>query len=159
MRRSEIEEQNNYLLKRQRDLRWAADVVTDAFMKFEEVEAVAVIGSVSKPLWKEIPRFREFRQARIEVWHECWGLDLAVWLSARDRLGELRRARDVAMRRAYDARRRVIVDGLRAAGQRRRRGTRLAELHVPVRINGDAALLKGVMKEQAPMGTHFQAPR
>src|SRR5699024_3627698 len=61
------------------------------------------IGSVSKPLWKEIPRFREFRQARIKVWHECWDLDLAVWLSARDRLGELRRARDVAMRRAYEA--------------------------------------------------------
>ena len=71
-------------------------------MRFEEVKAVAVIGSVAKALWKEVPRFSEFRRAGIEVWHECKDLDLAVWISSLHRLGELRRARDSALRRAYE---------------------------------------------------------
>ena len=102
MRRAEIEEQNRFLIERQRQFRLAADVVTDAFMTFAEVEAVAVIGSVAKALWKEVPRFYEFRRAGIEVWHECKDLDLAVWLSSQHRLGELRRTRDLALRRAYE---------------------------------------------------------
>ena len=103
MRRGKIDEQNRYLLRQQHDFRRAADIVTDALMAFEEVEAVAVIGSVAKPLRKEIPRFSEFRRAGIEVWHECKDLDLAVWISSQHRLGELRRARDAALRQAYDA--------------------------------------------------------
>ncbi len=101
MRRPAIREQNGYMLRRQHQLRMAADVVTGAFMKFDEVEAVAVIGSVARPLWKEVPRFREFRRAGIEVWHECKDLDLAVWLSPFHRLNRLRRARDLALRDAY----------------------------------------------------------
>ena len=93
MRKAKIEEQNHYLLHQQHDFRRAADIVTDALMGFEEVEAVAVIGSVAKSLWKEIPRFREFRRERIEVWHECKDLDLAVWISSQLRLEALRRAR------------------------------------------------------------------
>ena len=103
MKRAAIEEQNRFLLRQQHDFRRAADIVTDALMAFEEVEAVAVIGSVAKPLWKEVPRFREFRRAGIEVWHECKDLDLAVWVSSQHRLGELRRARDVALRRAFES--------------------------------------------------------
>ena len=102
MKRSEIEEQNRSLLQQQHDFRQAADVVTDALSAFEEVEAVAVIGSVAKPLWKEVPRFREFRRADIEVWHECKDLDLALWISSQHRLGTLRRTRDVALQRAYE---------------------------------------------------------
>lgn len=103
MKRAEIEEQNRYLLRLQHDFRRAADIVTDALMTFEEVEAIAVIGSVAKPLWKEIPRFREFRRAGIEVWHECKDLDLAVWISSQLRLGALRRARDFALREGYES--------------------------------------------------------
>jgi len=103
IRRSAIEEQNNLMLRRQHEFRMAADVVTDAFTGFEDVEAVAVIGSVAKPLRKEVPRFREFRREGVEVWHECKDLDLAVWLSALDRLNELRRTRDLALRDAYAA--------------------------------------------------------
>jgi hypothetical protein len=103
MRRAKIEEQDRYLLRQQHDFRRAADIVTDALMRFDEVEAVAVIGSVAKALWKEVPRFYEFRRARIEVWHECKDLDLAVWISSLRRLGELRRAGDLALRRAYEA--------------------------------------------------------
>lgn len=102
MKRAAIEAQNRYLLQAQQDFRRAADIVTDALMTFEEVEAVAVIGSVAKPLWKEVPRFREFRYAGIEVWHECKDLDLAVWISSQHRLGALRRARDMALRKAYE---------------------------------------------------------
>jgi hypothetical protein len=45
----------------------AADIVTEAWTAFAEVRAVAVIGSVAAALWKEVPRFREFRRERVEV--------------------------------------------------------------------------------------------
>lgn len=101
MRRSAIESQNNAMLRQQHNFRVAANVVTDALIPFEEIEAVAVIGSVAKPLWKEVPRFSDFRRAGIAIWHECKDLDLAVWLSAQRRLEDLRRARDHALRAAY----------------------------------------------------------
>lgn len=85
------------------ELRIAADVVTKAWPAFPEVQAIAVIGSVAKQLWKEVPRFREFREQRIEIWHECRDLDLALWIDSQRRLGELRRARDRALREAYEA--------------------------------------------------------
>jgi hypothetical protein len=103
VRNSVIAEQNRYLLQRQREFRMAADVVTDAWMQFEEVRAVAVIGSVAGPLWKEIPRFSEFRREGIEVWHECHDLDLALWLESQHRLGELRRATGHALRKAFES--------------------------------------------------------
>jgi hypothetical protein len=104
MRRTEIEEENRFLLDRQRQFRIAADVVTDAWMPFPDVRAVAVLGSVAKPLWKEIPRFKEFRRERIPVWHECADLDLALWVDSQERLGELRRAASQALKSAYEAR-------------------------------------------------------
>ncbi|SFI13790.1 hypothetical protein SAMN05216304_1011048 [Bosea sp. OK403] len=103
MRRAEIEKQNRYLLERQRQFRLAADIVADAWMAFPEVWAIAVIGSVAKPLWKEVPRFREFRREGVEVWHECGDLDLAVWIESQRRLGELRQAGVRALRQAYEA--------------------------------------------------------
>jgi hypothetical protein len=103
LRQAEIEEQNRLLLRLQHEFRRAADIVTDALMIFEEVDAVAVIGSVAKPLWKEVPRFREFRRAGIEIWHECKDVDLAVWISSQHRLDVLRRARDLALRDAYES--------------------------------------------------------
>ena len=72
-------------------------------MRFPEVEAVAVIGSVAKALWKEVPRFREFHRAGIEIWHECADLDLALWVSSQERLGVLRRAAAQALRAAYES--------------------------------------------------------
>tara|TARA_R110002074_G_scaffold52600_1_gene132606 strand:+ start:819 stop:1412 length:594 start_codon:yes stop_codon:yes gene_type:complete len=111
MRRAKIELENRHLLDRQREFRMAADVVTAAWMAFPEVAAVAVIGSVARPLWKEVPRFREFRRQGIELWHECGDLDLAVWIDSQDRLGELRRARDLALRQAHEAGTGVSVAG------------------------------------------------
>lgn len=103
MRRAEIEQQNRAMLQQQRQFRMAADVVTDAFAAFAEVQAVAVIGSVAKALWKEVPRFYEFRRERIEVWHECHDLDLAVWLDSQDRLEEMRRTLALALSAAFKA--------------------------------------------------------
>jgi molybdopterin-dependent oxidoreductase alpha subunit len=40
-----------------------------------------------------------------------------------------------------------LTGPVRAVGMLAGRGTRLADLHVPVRVNGDVAFLKGVMKE------------
>lgn len=111
MRRAKIEEENRYLLERQRQFRMAADLVTSAFAAFSEVQVIAVIGSVARPLWKEVPRFREFRRERIELWHECGDLDLAVWIGSQDRLGMLQRARDRALREAYEAGAGVSVVG------------------------------------------------
>src|SRR5882757_5351185 len=102
MRRAAIEDQDRYMLERQRQFRAAADVVTTSWTRFQEVAAVAVLGSVAKPLWKEVPRFSEFRRARIEVWHECSDLDLALWLDSQERLGELRRAAALALRQAFE---------------------------------------------------------
>ncbi len=103
MRRAEIESQNRHLLDRQRQFRLAADIVTDVWMSFPEVCAVAVVGSVAKPLWKEVPRFREFRRAGVELWHECGDLDLAVWVDSQSRLGQLRQAGTRALRQAFEA--------------------------------------------------------
>jgi hypothetical protein len=103
MRRAQIDEQNRRQLKRQRDYRAAADVIVAAWMKFPEIEAIAVMGSVARPLWKEVPRFRESRRAGIEVWHECADLDLAVWISSQHRLGDVRGACARALRRAFEA--------------------------------------------------------
>lgn len=98
MRRSDIERENQSLLERQRNFRAAADRVTEAWMQFPDVRAIAVIGSVAKPLWKEVPRFREYRGKGIALWHECGDLDLAVWLDTLENLDALRRARDLALR-------------------------------------------------------------
>jgi len=65
LKRTEIEEQNRHLLRLQHDFRRAADIVTDALVTFEEVEAISVIGSVAKPLWKEVPRFSAYWRVEI----------------------------------------------------------------------------------------------
>jgi hypothetical protein len=103
VKRAEIEAENRQMLSRQRQFRIAADVVTNAWMRFTEIAAVAVIGSVAKPLWKEVPRFREFRRERIEIWHECGDLDLALWLDSQKQLGALRQAAAHALHEAFES--------------------------------------------------------
>ena len=97
---SAVKRENRRRLRRQQTFRKAADVVTDALVDFEEVEAVAVVGSAARALWKERPRSWKARKAGISLWHECRDLDLAVWLSSLERLKGLRRARDIALRDA-----------------------------------------------------------
>ena len=74
----ETEEQNAMMLRRQRNLRAAAECVARELALFPEVARVALFGSVTQPLKKEIPRFSQFRRHRVPVWHECNDVDLAV---------------------------------------------------------------------------------
>jgi hypothetical protein len=99
--RREITEQDCQMLDRQAQFRLAADAVTAALAGVPEVEAVALIGSVARPLWREIPRFQPFRDWDVPVWHECKDVDLAVWLDRLDRLQALTRARGVALHELF----------------------------------------------------------
>ena len=90
-RRKTSSEEDDLMRRRQQELRLTADYVAQAFQKHPEVLKVALIGSVARPLKKEVPRFRKFRRAGIAILHECKDLDLAVWLDSLDGLNELRR--------------------------------------------------------------------
>jgi hypothetical protein len=105
-----IAEQNRFMALRQRQFRVAADALTTAFAARTEVERVALIGSVARPLEKEVPRFREFRRAGIAVWHECSDLDLAVWLDRLDLLDHLRRVRARTLRQLHEDQRVGVAD-------------------------------------------------
>lgn len=93
-----IDDDNLRMVVRQQKFRRAADVVTVSWSQFAEVVAIALIGSVARPLWKEVPRFWPYQQRRIELWHECKDVDLAIWLDDLSRLGEIRRARSLAIK-------------------------------------------------------------
>jgi hypothetical protein len=56
--RRELDEQDRYQRERQRIFRIAADAVVAGLARFDEIEAVALFGSVAMPLRREVPRFR-----------------------------------------------------------------------------------------------------
>ena len=97
-----IAEANRRLLQRYRDFRQAADAVTAAWRRHPHVAAVSLIGSTARDPWKEVPRFAPYRLARIELWHECKDVDLALWLYDTTRLNDLRRAKTRALRELLD---------------------------------------------------------
>jgi hypothetical protein len=105
-----VAEQNRFMAERQRQFRVAADALTTAFAARPEVIRVALIGSVARPLEKEVPRFREFRRAGIAVGHECSDLDLAVWLGRLDLLDRLRSVRARTLRQLYEDHRVGVAD-------------------------------------------------
>lgn len=86
------------LLERQRVFRFAADRVTAALAQCADVEAIALIGSVARPLRREVPRFAPYKQLRLPIAHECKDVDLAAWVSRVDGLDELRHARGRAIK-------------------------------------------------------------
>jgi len=100
--RKEIAQEDAYLLRRQAQFRLAADAVAKALSAFPEVAAIALFGSVAVPLKREVPRFRQYRRAGIELWHECKDVDLAVWIDRLDNLRELARAQGRAVQRLHD---------------------------------------------------------
>jgi hypothetical protein len=55
------------LLERQRVFRFAADRVTAALARCGDVEAIALIGSVARPLRREVPRFAPYKQLRLAI--------------------------------------------------------------------------------------------
>ena len=100
--RAGIEEQNSLLLDRYRQFRIAADVVAAALRTHPHVLAIALIGSVARDPWKEVPRFSPYRRARVGLWHECKDLDLAIWLSNLSDLNDLRRRSAAALRKLME---------------------------------------------------------
>ena len=100
--RKQIAEEDGLMLRRQAQFRMAADAVAAALAELPEVAAVSLIGSVARPLRREVPRFRQFRAQRIPIWHECKDVDLAVWLDRLDRLKLLQRARSHALQRLLE---------------------------------------------------------
>ncbi len=97
--RPETEWGNLHLLWRQKILRIAAGYIVQEYRQFDSVTRIAIMGSVARPLWKEVPRFGNFRRYGIEVRHECKDVDLAVWVDTLNELNELRRARTAALNR------------------------------------------------------------
>lgn len=95
--RTEIEEQDQYLLTLWQKFRRAAEVCAEHLARVERVRRVAMFGPAAEPLKKEVPRFREYRRYGIEVYQELHGVDLAVWLTPVDQLQELKRARIEAL--------------------------------------------------------------
>ena len=94
----DIREQDQFLLRRQQKFRAAAEAVARAFSEMPEVQKVMLFGSVAVPLKKEVPRFRKYRRAGIEVWHECKDVDLAVWLTDLACLRTLQKTRARALK-------------------------------------------------------------
>jgi hypothetical protein len=93
----EAEEQNAMMLRRQTNLRAAAEYVARELALLPEVVRVAVFGSATQPLKKEIPRFTKFRRDRVSVWRECNDVDLAVWTTDLSLLKDLQKARGRAL--------------------------------------------------------------
>lgn len=100
----EIAEENRLLLRRQEELRAAADYVASALTQIPAVQKVVLFGSVAQPLRKEVPRFRKFRRAGVTLWHECKDVDLAVWVSDVTALRTLQKARSQAVNDLFDDR-------------------------------------------------------
>jgi hypothetical protein len=93
----EVEQQNQFMLKRREAFRRAADRVAAAFAQFPFVQKVVLFGSVAAPPRKEVPRFRRLRRAQAEIWHECNDVDLAVWVTGLTGLRQLKKALSAAV--------------------------------------------------------------
>jgi hypothetical protein len=93
----EITDENDFMLRRHGEFRFAAEYVAAAFAQFEAVQKIVLFGSAALPLEKEIPRFRKFRRAGLPIFHECKDADLAVWLTDLTILKSLQRTRSQAL--------------------------------------------------------------
>jgi len=74
------------MLARQATFRRAADMIAADLTKVPEVRAIALFGSLARPLAREVPRFQPFKRHRIEILHECGDIDLAIAIDRLDHL-------------------------------------------------------------------------
>ena len=74
----EIAQQDSLMLTRQADLRKAAVSLASRMESISGVEKMWLFGSLALPLWKEVPRFRRFKQRGVKVYHHCHTIDLAL---------------------------------------------------------------------------------
>ena len=87
----EIAQENQAMVKRRDAFRRVAEMAAQGFSRLPFVQKVVLFGSVAAPPKKEVPRFRRLRLARVEIWHECNDVDLAVWCSDLSQLRALKR--------------------------------------------------------------------
>jgi len=87
----EIDDDDARMLRRRDCFRRFAELFANAAAKLDFVQSITLFGSVAAPLEKEIPRHARLRRARVEIWHECKDIDLAIWVSDLTRLRELKR--------------------------------------------------------------------
>lgn len=87
----EIAQENTAMLKRRESFRRIAELVAVGFGKLPFVRKVVLFGSVAAPPKKEVPHFRRLRRARVEIFHECKDVDLAVWTDDLTQLRALKR--------------------------------------------------------------------
>jgi hypothetical protein len=85
------------MLARQATFRRAADAIAADLARIREVRAVALFGSLARPLVREVPRFQPFKRHGIEILHECGDADLALAIDRLDNLAALNRARSRAV--------------------------------------------------------------
>ena len=88
---SEIDDDNTRMLRRRDGFRRFADLFAAAAAKLDFIQRIVLFGSVAAPLVKEVSRHGRLRRARVEIWHECKDVDLAIWVSDLTRLRELKR--------------------------------------------------------------------
>jgi len=93
----EVDGDDRNMLRRQEEFRLAAEAVAEAMSQLPQVERIVLFGSVAKPLKPEVPRFRKYRRARVEIFHECKDVDLAVWVNNLNHLRLLQKARSRAL--------------------------------------------------------------
>lgn len=62
------------MLQRQARFRLVADAMTEALAGFAEVAAVALIGSVARPLWWEVPRFAPLASRLMRLYDRRTGI-------------------------------------------------------------------------------------
>jgi hypothetical protein len=60
--------QDSALLRRYREFRHAADSVAATWRGHPDVRRVALIGSLAREPYKEVPRFSPYRRAGIALW-------------------------------------------------------------------------------------------
>jgi hypothetical protein len=87
----EIAQENTAMLKRREAFRRVAELAASGFAKLAFVRKVVLFGSVAAAPRKELPRFRRLRQARVEIYHECKDVDLAVWVEDLSQLRALKK--------------------------------------------------------------------
>jgi hypothetical protein len=95
--RQQIAEQDRLMQARQAEFRRAADAIAADLTEITEVRAIALFGSLARPLVREVPRFQPFKRHGIEILHETGDIDLAIAIDRLDNLAILNRARSRAV--------------------------------------------------------------
>jgi len=93
-------DENKYRLKIYDDIKIAANYLIVEFNKDKNVEKIKIIGSISRPLSKEIVKSGKYKGKLL--YHNCKDLDLLIWFSNLNELEKLRKSRFIALNKLLD---------------------------------------------------------